>query len=469
MMPRLRFDTLWRILWQVATSDYLLGIVLLTLALAILLAAWLPQTSTSGTALGVNDLDWQAEVQRRFGGDGWFDTIRSPLQAVGVFQIADAAWFRLLLALLAFALLARLAESVEGLWQGWRGSAPPDGPLWVAVEGTFDEALTALRRRRLRIVVVDREETGDEQTEKVPAGSAPAATADQSLSGDTVTPRLVRADRWPWGELGPILVYLGGLVVMLGAAVTTLWGWQTGPLPVTAGESVPLGQESDLQLRMQELAQDGQRGVGEIRDAAERLVSVSDLAVGRPLTGGGIGVYLVSSGPALRVQATLSDTQILPLATGRDSEPREELVFPFTDDAPRYAVGVPEVDLVLFLTLPRSEQAGAAPRVQLFESGSGQLIQEQDVPDDTIITVGDVSFILAPVPYAEMRVVRDPGAFWSQLGFVLLIAGVVLWGVLPSRRVWLRRRTASEESPDTVESIGDVDLLSKLGAGDGEV
>ena len=83
-MPRLRFDNPWRALWQIAVSDLLLGTVLLALAAALLLAAWLPQTSAENPTA---DVAWQGEMQQRFGGIAWLDTIRSPLQAIGAFHV----------------------------------------------------------------------------------------------------------------------------------------------------------------------------------------------------------------------------------------------------------------------------------------------------------------------------------------------------------------------------------------------
>ena len=85
-MPRFRSNDPWRILWQVVTSNYLLVAVLLIMAVTVLLVAWLPQTSQAEIDL---DVGWQAEIQRRFGGVSWFDTIRPTLQAIGVFTVID--------------------------------------------------------------------------------------------------------------------------------------------------------------------------------------------------------------------------------------------------------------------------------------------------------------------------------------------------------------------------------------------
>ncbi len=440
MIPRFRSDDPWRLLWQLTTSDYLLGGALLTLALALLLAAWLPQTSAGESAV---DVTWQAEVQRRFGQATWFDALRPSLQALGAFRVADAIWFRFLLALLALSLLARLVESAEGLWRGWRGSAPPEGTSWEAVHGTLEELVPRLRARHLRVVMEASQE--DAGTDNAQAGVS----------------RLVCANRWPWGELGPVLVYLGGLVTLLGAAITAMWGWQTGSLPLTAGESIALGHGSGLALQLEALTDDGRLGAGQIWREGDTVVGGGDLAVGRPLSAGGVGAYLVGRGAGLRVQAMQGETQVLELAMGPDEAGQEELVLTFTDDEPRY-LGMPAAGLVLRLTMPQPAQVGALPAVQAFESGTGQLILARDAPADTPLSLGDISLTLTPIPYAEIRVVHDPGAFWVQCGVIGLIAGMVLRGLWPPRRLWLRGQAGAVEPPGEVEVAGDVEWFAAL-------
>ncbi len=403
-MPRFRFENLWRISWQTATSDYVLGVVLFTLATALLLAAWLPQTSAD--ALN-QDLIWQGEVQRRFGEQSWFDTIRSPLQAIGAFHVGDAIWFRVLLALLAFSLLARLVDSLDAAWKEWPSNSSSQGS--EAIERNATDGNRAIARR---------------------------------------------PGRRFWREVGSAGIYLGGLTILLGAAITSRSSWQTGPLPVTPGDNIALGHGSDLTLLLESLEQDGRRGVGEIWLGGEKLVGSGELVVGQPLTGGGVGAYLIGSGMGLRVQATLSDTQTLELVTGPDTSAKEELILAFTEEEASHLVGVPEADLVLLLTRPESDQTDARPRVQVFQAGSGEFILEQDAPVDTLLTVSDVSFALTPIPYAQVRVIHDFGAFWSQLGALILSAGALcrLW------RSWSRHPAGSDAPSSDVDVRPAVDV-----------
>jgi hypothetical protein len=389
MIRRFSFDNPWRLLWRGVTSFHLLGGVLLALALALCLAALLPQTSADGLN---SDLEWQAEVQRRFGEVAWFEAARSPLQSIGAFNVADSLGFRLLLALLALALLAHLVDSVEKLWKAWRAH--------VALEGA----------RHLNYL--------------------------------------------PWGEIGSVAIYLGGLTVLLGATITDVAGWQTGPLPVFPGESTPLSQNGDLALRVESLDRDGRHGIGELWLGEENRLSVGDLAVGQPLAGGGIGVYLVGGGSGLRVRATSGGDQPLQLVTGSDATPKEKVVIAFTEEEPRHLVGVPEASLVLLLMMPQPEQTSAQPRVQIFEEGSGEFVLEQELSSEADIPVGDVTLALTTLPYATVRVVHDRGAFLSQIGVIGLIGGATLKGFRS------RRRTESDTASDNAGLRGGIDAPS---------
>ncbi len=385
-MPRFRIYDPWRALWQIATSNYLLAAALLTLAMALLLAAWLPQTSKGELD---RDLAWQSEIQQRFGEFGWFDTLRGLLQTLGVFYVTDAVWYRLVLSLLALALLSRLVDSGERLWRGWRARTE------------FDEPKT----------------TSDEQEE------FPSQTESPKITGRR------------WGEFGAVAVYGGGLLILVGATFVSAWGWQTGPLRVPPGESLPLGHDTGLVFRLNSLEPDGKGGVGELWRGEDTLVSAGQIALGRPLEGDGVGVYFVGNGNALRVEATSIDGQPLDLLTGPRATAQRDAVLMFTEDEPRHLVAAPEVGLVLLLTMREEDQSAPIPQIQVFDEDSGELLLGQESFVDTSLTVRDVSFTLSPMNYAAVRAVYDRGAFWIQLGVVGLIAGAVVW-------VWVPRKGA---------------------------
>jgi hypothetical protein len=385
-MPRFHLDRPWRTLWGIATSGYLLATVLLVLALSLLVAAWFPQTSREGLT---NDVEWQAEVQRRFGEAGWFNTLRSALEAVGAFHVADALGFRVILALLTFCLLVRIVDTLD-------------------------------RVRPSRLQWGDRHAQVDD--------TAPDGTADAAHEPGNVIPGRARLVRWPWKEIGALAAYLGVLLILLGVAITHQNGWREGPLSVTVGNSIPLGNTSGLTLRLIDLDPVGRRGVAEIWRSEETLISSGDLTEGEPLVGASVGAFLVGSGTGWSVQATRGD-QGLELATGPGRAAQTELDLIFSETDARQLVGVPEADLVLLLAMPDSQSAEASIQAQVFEEGSGTYIDEREITAETTFTVRDVTWSLKPIPFAEIEVIHDRGLFWSQLGALGAILGLSFVGL----------------------------------------
>jgi hypothetical protein len=146
----------------------------------------------------------------------------------------------------------------------------------------------------------------------------------------------------------------------------------------------------------------------------------------------------------------MSVTQVLELVSGPGTAGQEEVALIFTEDEPHQVVGVPEANLVLLVSLPEADRTDARPRVQVFEEGSGAFILEQEVPGDAALKVGNVSFELTSIPVARVQVVRDPGAFWSQLGVLLLVVGLVVRGAGLWQRPPVVERSRGVQSQDPV-------------------
>jgi hypothetical protein len=248
-----------------------------------------------------------------------------------------------------------------------------------------------------------------------------------------------------WIELGKAGLYLGSMLVLLGAAVASVWGWDEGPLPLPPGKSVTLGNETALTFRLDSLAPDGRSGYGEIWRGEDTLIGSGTLAVGKPVEGDGVGVFLVGSGAGLQVEAQGASGRVVELVTGPETTAQDQAVLAFTADAPRHLVGVPEADLVLLLTMPQSEGSESRPRVQVFAAGTGEFIQEQENATDTGLTVGEVSFSLTPLPYAEIRAVHDRGALWVQIGVAIFVAAALVWLTARAQQHWSHLPTAVDD------------------------
>jgi hypothetical protein len=249
----------------------------------------------------------------------------------------------------------------------------------------------------------------------------------------------------PWIELGTAGIYLGSILVLLGAAAASVWGWDEGPLPLPPGKSVPLGDETGLTFRLDSLASDGHNGYGEIWRGEDTLIGSGTLALGQPVEGDGVGVFLVGSGAGLQIQARGADGHVVELVTGPETTAQDQAVLAFTADAPRHLVGVPEADLVLLFTMVQSEGLGIQTRVQVFAAGTGEFILEQENATKSGLTVGGVSFSLTPIPYAQIRAVHDRGALWIQIGAVVFVTAALLWLATRARQHWPHLATAIDD------------------------
>lgn len=187
----------WRATWRFATSDGLLAVLLLGIAVGLTTTVWLPQTPLADPAAYAR---WLSETQTRFG------KATSTMQTLGLFALTRSFVFRALLSLLAGCLLLQLIESGNRLEQN-REIAEP-GKEWQALAGVcLSDVMDDLRRRHYRVLS---------------------------------TTSLLQADRWPWADLFPLLARGGGLLLLVGLLLTHLWGWQVKGLIIQSGERVTL-------------------------------------------------------------------------------------------------------------------------------------------------------------------------------------------------------------------------------------
>jgi hypothetical protein len=183
--------------WQAGTSAGLVAALLLSLAVALIVAGWLPQAPGEGTAAYAK---WRSQVQAQFG------PATGAMQALGLFSVVQSPGFRLLLSLLAGCLVLRLAELVSAAWRGRRPLQP--AVAWRPLPGlSLEEAKERLRAHHYRI-----------------AGQ----------------PLLLQADRWPWADTWPLLVHLGAVGLMAGMLMAHVFGWHLEGLVVRSGETLAL-------------------------------------------------------------------------------------------------------------------------------------------------------------------------------------------------------------------------------------
>jgi hypothetical protein len=369
----------WRVAWQIATSDYVIAILLLGIAAGLVITAWLPQMPVANPVAYAR---WLSETQSRFG------NATTAIQALGLLTVTRSLGFRALLALLTGSLLLRLIEGGDRL-RRHRETSEPAGEWYTLTDVHLSEATDDLRRQRYRVL-----------------GEHP----------------LFQADRWPWGDLFPLLAHGGGLLLLIGLFVTHLWGWRVEGVVIQGSKRVTL-PDTETWAKWDENTHDVTHSPGIVVLVEEQL-------------------------PGIQVRADDGTGRPLSLQQTPDAEPVTRLTVALTGD--QY-FAIPEVQLIVRLAPhPNHVTEPHSPvLVQLYRSPPGRLVTETEVEGEARLPVDDVTLELTSVSYARLTAIFNPGLWPTGVGILLLAMGLLGSMAWPERRLWLR------EESERIETTGD--------------
>ena len=234
-----------------------------------------------------------------------------------------------------------------------------------------------------------------------------------------------------WPDVSPrvrarrFLPITGGILLLLGWGMHTLWGW-TEP-------NLTAWPESPLEIPHQEIT----------LSPPHRFA----------LWHGVYGLYLIPEGHGLgvEVEASEADGTSLPLLPSRREEPQHQLSLVLTTAAPDAYFALPEAEYVFRLSyLVESPSL----QVQAYRSASGELLTEAILGDDGTLSINNgnevqLSFRTFDIP--QFDAVYNPGAPFEAIGLGLLGIGSLLQQLRPS----LAMEIISEESESSPEEEGE--------------
>lgn len=276
-------DPLTRV-WRGLTSSYMAALWSVLLAGCLLLRALVPQMPAETAVDPAAVSRWMANLPAGLRTQaGW-------MQALGIFSIAQAPWFRALLALTAWDILIVLGDAVWAIWRFWRAGERPAEQMARAQRewrrpGTVEELQDAVKRVRQELMVrryLVFHVMGEREAE-------------------------VRALPWP----ASVVAHLGALVIFLALAFNAGWGWRIPELALAPGEETSLGR-GEYSLWVEHLQLQG----GDKTLSAEQVILFQR---GRPVFQGiltedtptarhlALSVRLRSLGPLVRVAGTAPD------------------------------------------------------------------------------------------------------------------------------------------------------------------
>ena len=258
------------------------------------------------------------------------------------------------------------------------------------------------------------------------------------------------ADLFPLADAGRIAIYLGALLIVTGLVISNAAGWRVSNLTLGVGQIIPVGRGTSYSLRLDSFDSASAGQVALLRET--ELISEGRLTFEQPMHSAGLTIFINGKGPAIRASATFTDGRPLGLQTSATSAPASELVLLLTQDEPDRFFAAPDAGLVIQL----SRGTGYSPPIRALAYRAGAVISESEISPDGQLNVENVALTFGPETYAVLDVVRDPGAFATLAGMVVLALGLALASVWP-----IMQRLAPANS-DGKRDVGDATSVQTL-------
>ncbi|MGH2594056.1 MAG: cytochrome c biogenesis protein ResB [Anaerolineae bacterium] len=384
----LRRDT-WQSVWRFATSDALLAGSVSGLSILLTAAAILPQTPQGDSTAYAR---WLSDTQIRFGGAA------GALAALGLFDVVHSIAFRALAGILGLTLVGRLVDRIQDFQLASRLADPPHAAAHaIEVSRSTDTLLRQLRGYRIR-----------------------------KRDG------MATADRLPLAYLGAIAAHGGPLVLLLGMMLSPLTDWRIEALSALPDTTVSV-PGAPYALRTSDIDAGGDVGLTLFREGAPVIDGVA--APGRPLSGGGIGLFVHDILPALRASGQDENGRPLDLQISPDSAPSTELLLTFDVNRPDPFFGAPRAQLAVSVSF-QGRDGDRAYRVSVFSSPDAKLIAEADLRPGDRLSANGSSFDFQNESHAVIDIVQAPSQVVILAGLIATLAGLALVAFYPVRRIW---------------------------------
>ncbi len=354
-------------MWHLFAGPQLLLVLLGLLVLALVLTTIIPQIPLQAMD---TPLAWLA-VQ-----PGIVGQYASLLHTLGLVDIFHAWWFRLLLALTGLGLFVRLVESSEIAWRG-SGRAP-----WKPASFSF-------WGRYSPQIVLPSELSAEETHSQVRQMLKAHGTRESDVAG-APGPSLV-ASRRPFALFARPVFYGALLIVLVGLAAGSYWGWQNQTWIPVPGESRTIGHGSAYKIRLDSLERShGERA--ETCEAASQLtwlegdveIARAVASTGQPARLQGISVRQVGLLPIATVRGQDDAGRALSFQLEEDLGATTELKIEMLSQGDQYPVQIVGHDSYLVLTLDQANAQGEAALRAALLAGRQLELQLSDADYQTV-------------------------------------------------------------------------------------
>jgi cytochrome c biogenesis protein len=449
LAPRRRADV-YDLLWDLLTSVRIaIAMILLLTATAFVGSLLIQPVQTVDPRL-ITDPQLHAQfmdfARQRYGflagplAPPWLrDATVSAMDAIGLFDVFNALWFRILLVVLACSVTMCTLNRLEPVWRTLR--AP--------VIRRSDRYYETARARRVLPAL---------PPERIRSTLARSRYRLHERQEDAL---YLLGDRNAWARAGTLASHTALLLLITGGAVGTLFGFKED-LAIPNGASLPVypvGSTSNITVRNEGFVAQF-RPDGSPADYYSDLVLVQNgvpvarqrVRVNEPLRFAGLAFHQSSFGPG-------ADVEVRDATTGGVVFSQIVTFFDAVDGVPVARQSLSTKDDLFVMLPPRATPFLAA---QVFKGDALQGVAAIEIGATQRVGDYQVTFH-GPTQYTVIRVARNAGEPLLFVAAVLFIGGVLATFWFPRRRVWIRadeRSTVLTGTADrTFDLEGELDRL----------
>ncbi len=153
-------------------------------------------------------------------------------------------------------------------------------------------------------------------------------------------------DRHRWAAVGPLLTYLGPLLIIFGLLWNTIGGWRATQVALIPGRTVQPSQAGGLALTLIDPGAEGGERPAVVSLTQGAQTRNAWLGYDRPVTWGAAWVARRGSGPALAVRAETKGSPALLQSLEGEAAPAESLHLRFGQNESEQGFSVPAAGLV---------------------------------------------------------------------------------------------------------------------------
>jgi hypothetical protein len=411
-------SVLWRLFSAPQTLLVLMGLLVLTLTLG----AWVPQIPPYASS---DPQAWLAAQPGLFGQENWL------VRTLGLYDLYQTAWFRLLLVLTGVALFVRAVDAAELAWrvtarQGRAAALPPSWQSSLPVRQLAFSLPVAETGARIE------EHLAQQGYRHTAVPASPLATLIISHRGLALWVR-------PAG-------YAAVLLALLGLFVAVSWGWQDDPVQLLPGESRPVGHGTALGFRLEgfRLQLDNRGQLAGYESDITWLEGQAELGpevvgIGRPARQGGLALHQAGFVPAVRIKA--QDAAGLPQrleGSSPEAGSGEEVFIRFSLPEDQPLVFFPRLERFLALTFePQCDLGRPAVHIDLLDEAGANRERLGSLSSSGTLPFGEgrlnVELAYVPILRLESRPAMGPALAVALLALLALALALVL----PPRLAWL--------------------------------